>query len=330
MNMVISTRTIFTTLVVLFFLWVGLQIRDLIVSVFVAFLLSVALVPLVDKLQMKKLPRGLANLIVYLAFIAGLLLLLAYGFSPMVEQTVLFLSQLPKLLDNLLALPLIEPIGKQLIENLTTQLSTASGSVVKLTLNIFSSIFSLVTVIILSFYFSLEFHRLKEKILVLARNGASRQRLNGIMAEIEQKIGGWIRGELLLILVIGLMTYLGLTVLRMNYALPLAVIAGILEIVPVIGPVISAVPAVVVGLSASPLLGLGVAALFILIQQFENSLIVPKVMQKVIGLDPILTLLVILVGGKVFGLLGALLSVPVTLVLIIILKNFYWVGEKVA
>lgn len=330
MNLIISTRTIFTTLLVLFLLWVGLQIRDLVLTVFLALLLSIALVPFVDKLQMKKLPRSLANLIVYLTFIVSLLLLLGYGLSPLVEQTALFLSQLPKLLDKLLAHPLVEPLSKQLIENLTTQLSSVSGSVVRLTLDFFSSIFSLVTVIVLSFYFSLEFHSLKEKILALMGDGANRQRFKTIFIEIEQKIGGWVRGELILVLVIGLMTYLGLTVLRMNYAVPLAVIAGILEIVPVIGPVISAVPAVVVGLSVSPLLGLGVLALFILIQQFENSMIVPKVMQKAIGLEPVLTLLVILIGGKIFGFLGMLLAVPVTLVLIIFLKNFYWVGEKPA
>ena len=129
---------------------------------------------------------------------------------------------------------------------------------------------------------------------------------------------------MILVLIIGVMTYVGLSLLRVNYALPLAVIAGILEIIPMIGPLISAVPAVLVGFAASPILGLGVVALFVLVQQFENTIVVPRVMKKAIGLDPILTMLTILVGGRLFGVMGALLSVPVTLVVIIVLKHFYY------
>lgn len=289
-----------------------------------ALLISLALVPVIQKLESKKLSRGLATVFVYVVFLLLIIFLLAYGLSPLIEQTSSFISQLPNLLESILTHPLIAPSSRQIIENVTTQFSTASGGLLQLTLNIFSSFFTLVTIIVFSFYLSLEFESIKKRLLKLIPEENNRQKFNRVLEEVELKIGSWVRGELILGLVIGIFTYLGLTILRVNYAIPLAVIAGILEIVPMIGPLISAVPAAVVGFSVSPILGLGVIALFILIQQVENTFVVPKVMQKAVDIDPIVTLLVILIGGKLFGILGALLSVPVTLVVFIILKNFYY------
>jgi predicted PurR-regulated permease PerM len=103
----------------------------------------------------------------------------------------------------------------------------------------------------------------------------------------------------------------GLFILNVPYALPLAVVAGILELVPIIGPIISSIPAIIVALVSSPILGVGVAAYFLIIQQVENSILVPKVMEKAVGLSPILVILVLLIGGSLMGIVGALLAVPV-------------------
>jgi len=324
MNLVISLPTILLSLLVLFSLWVVFQIKDIIITIFVAVLLSMALMPLINELTKRKIKRGIAAALVYAVFLALLILILSFGISPLVEQTTLFLSQLPKILDTILTHPFVEPVSKQIIESLTGQLSAASGSLVKITIDVFSSLFSLMTMVFISFYFSLEFESIQEKFLMLFPDTKIREKIKQVVLESEAKIGGWVRGEMILVLIIGVMTYVGLSLLRVNYALPLAVIAGILEIIPMIGPLISAVPAVLVGFAASPILGLGVVALFVLVQQFENTIVVPRVMKKAIGLDPILTMLTILVGGRLFGVMGALLSVPVTLVVIIVLKHFYY------
>lgn len=324
MNLSISTRTIFTSLLVLFGVWVAFQIQEIIITIFMAVLISMAVVPLIDRLEARKLSRPLSTGFVYAVLIIVVVLLLAYGFSPVVEQTTLFMTQLPSLLNNLLAHPLVQPISRQVVENISSQLSFASGGLVQVTLNIFSTFVSLVTVLVFSFYISLEYESLKKKAAKIFRKNEDREKFEIILKEAEVKIGSWVRGELILGLAIGVLTYVGLTILRVNYALPLSVIAGVLEIVPMIGPVISAVPAAVVGFATSPILGLGVVALFILIQQIENTFVVPKVMQKAVDLDPILTLLAILVGGKLFGILGALLAVPVTLVAFTILRHLYY------
>lgn len=324
MNINISTRTVFSLLLIVFSLWVSFQIQEIIISLFVALLISLALVPLIKNLEVRKLSRPLATTLVYAVFLLLTVLLLAYGLSPLVDQTSSFISQLPSLLDTVLTHPLIASSSRQIIENVSGQLSSASGGILQLTLNIFSSFFTLITILVFSFYLSLEFEPIKKRFLSVIPDEGNRKKFDKVLDEAELKIGSWVRGELILGLAIGILTYVGLTILRVNYAVPLAVIAGILEIVPLIGPIISAVPAAVVGFAASPVLGLGVVALFILIQQVENTFVVPKVMQKVVDIDPILTLLVILIGGKLFGILGALLSVPVTLVVFIILKNFYY------
>lgn len=114
--------------------------------------------------------------------------------------------------------------------------------------------------------------------------------------------------------------------LRLDYVLPLEIIAGFLEIVPILGPILSAVPSVVVGFAVSPLVGLGVLGWFILLQQLENNLIVPNVMQKSVGFNPLITMVVILIGAKLLGMAGALLAVPITLVVAIIIKNILPAG----
>ena len=112
---------------------------------------------------------------------------------------------------------------------------------------------------------------------------------------------------------IGVLTYVGLILLGIPYALPIAVLSGLLEAVPNIGPVVSAIPAILIGLTVSPITGLGVTILGVLIQQLENNLIVPRVMQAATGTKPLITILVLLVGYTLGGIAGAVLSMPLFL-----------------
>jgi len=120
---------------------------------------------------------------------------------------------------------------------------------------------------------------------------------------------------------IGVLTYVGLLLLHVDFALPLAIIAGLLEIVPMIGPWLSAIPAVLVGLSISPIMALYVIILFVVVQQIESNLFVPMVMKRSVGLSPLITILALLIGGRLGGIGGALLAVPSVLVLQVILTS---------
>ncbi len=116
-------------------------------------------------------------------------------------------------------------------------------------------------------------------------------------------------------IIIGLFSYLGLRILGIDFALPLALLAGFLEIIPNIGPTISAVPAVIAGLAISPLYGVSVLVLYLFIQQCENTFIVPKVMEKSLGMNPVITIVVLSIGFKLAGILGMLLALPTFIVI---------------
>ena len=144
------------------------------------------------------------------------------------------------------------------------------------------------------------------------------ERVRNLTVQIEEKLGGWFRGQLFLSLVIGVLSFIGLSILGISYALPLAVIAGVMEVIPVIGPIISAIPPILIALTISPILGLGVAIMYFVIQQLENHLLVPQVMKRAVGLNPLVVILTIAVGSRLLGFAGALLAVPIAVVIQIV------------
>jgi predicted PurR-regulated permease PerM len=142
-----------------------------------------------------------------------------------------------------------------------------------------------------------------------------------IMNKIEDNIGNWVKGQLVLMLAIGSMSFVALKSLGISSALALALIAGLLEIIPMLGPTISAILATVVGFSEDPLKGVIVLALFILIQQIENNFLVPRVMQKVSGFSPVVIIFALLIGSRFFGVMGAVLAVPSVMMVSIVVKR---------
>jgi predicted PurR-regulated permease PerM len=131
----------------------------------------------------------------------------------------------------------------------------------------------------------------------------------------QKKMGQWLQGQLFLAIVVGVLVYIGLSLLGIRFALLLAIIAGILELVPYIGPVLSAIPAVILAFFQMPILALWVLILYIIIQQLENYLLVPVIMKKVVGLNPVVVIIALLIGGKLLGILGIILAVPAAAVL---------------
>jgi predicted PurR-regulated permease PerM len=185
---------------------------------------------------------------------------------------------------------------------------------VKLTVSIFSNIITIVTVLVFTFYLLLE-RKHMEQLLAHFMAEDMAKRVSAVLKNIEQRMGSWVQGELILMLIIGVLAYIGLVLLRVDFALPLAILSGLLEIIPTVGPIISAIPAVIVGLATSPLLAGSIVLLFFIIHQLENTLVVPFVMKKSVGLPPLLTIIALMIGGKLAGIAGAVLAVPVVLVI---------------
>jgi predicted PurR-regulated permease PerM len=141
------------------------------------------------------------------------------------------------------------------------------------------------------------------------------------MNNIESSLGSWVNAQLLLMLIIGLLSYIGYLVLGLKYAVPLAIIAGLLEAIPNIGPIVTTVIASLFALTISPLTALFTVIFGILVQQLENNFIVPKVMSKSVGLNPLVTILLIISGSQLAGIVGALLAIPLFLTIQAVVKG---------
>ncbi|MDP3726617.1 MAG: AI-2E family transporter, partial [bacterium] len=137
------------------------------------------------------------------------------------------------------------------------------------------------------------------------------KRIISLWHRSQTKIGLWMQGQLLLGLIVGILVYLGLTILGVPYAFLLAVLSAVFEIIPMFGPILASVPAIALGFTESISLGLMVFGLYVIIQQFENHLIYPLVVRKVVGVSPILVIISLVIGAKLAGFLGILLAVPV-------------------
>jgi predicted PurR-regulated permease PerM len=303
----ISPKTILFAIAILAGAWVLFEIRDILYLLFIAFLLMTALHPLVSFLERFRLPRFVSILIIYAVVFGVFGFFLASSIPLLVTQSTRLAEALPGLVAKVL------PYWNIDMSTVGQQLAPIGENIIKVTVSIFSNIITTVSVLVFTFYFLLE--RRKTKTLLTDMFGETiAVRAVDILRAIETRLGEWVRGELFLMLTIGIFVYIGLIVLRVDYALPIAILAGLLEIVPNIGPIISAAPAVLIGLATSPFLALSVIALYIITHQAENNIVVPLIMKKSVGLSPLITILALLIGGKLAGLVGAVLGVPIFLV----------------
>lgn len=311
----ISHRTIIFILLLLLGLWFLFLIRDILFLIFISFILMSALRPLVDFFARFRLPRFLTILGIY-GFVFGFLgVSFASTVPALISQSAKLITDLPIFIEKIL------PYWNIDARSLANQIAPISENIVKVTVGIFSNIITTLTVLVITFYFLLE-HKNSETVLSNFLGEKTGKQALLIVREIEKRLGAWVTGEFFLMFIIGLFCYAGLSFLKVEFALPLAIIAGVLEIVPTIGPILSAVPAVLVALATSPMLALFVIALYFLVQQFENNLIVPLVMKRSLGFSPLVTILSLMIGGRLAGFVGAVLAVPIVLVLQVLLRTF--------
>ena len=272
-----------------------------------------ALAPVVDMLEKKGLPKGLAIGVSYISIVGLVGLLIYLIITPLQTETSNFLFNLPNTLGKFApGLGLDQSLVKQ-------ELASFSEQALSLTLTIFSNVLTLISVAVLTFYLLSDRERLYRLIISVSKN---KEKTTLLVHKIESKLGSWLRGQLVLSLVIGVLCYILLIAFSIPYALPLAILAGIMEVIPVIGPIISAVPAILVAYISSPAIAVFIAIGYFAIQQAENHFIVPQVMKRAVGLNPLIVILAIAIGGRLLGIAGGLLAVPITVVIQIILEDY--------
>lgn len=319
----ISLKTIFTILIVAAVLYVFSHVTDILIQVFVAFVLMTALNPIVNRLQKLKMSRGVAIATTYIIMISLLVVTLAVLIPTLIDQTSKLITQL-----NLSDLPGFDRLNdlhlssSQLIP-LVSQYSGSVGKVFEIVFNTFSALFTFFTVMVMALYFLLGRDHLYTYVTFFFRTGDKKERSKQMVDRVERALGSWVRGEFLLMLSIGVMSYVGLTLLNIPYALPLAIFAGLMEALPNIGPTLAAIPAVIVALvSVSPTMAGVTTLLYILVQQVENNFVVPQVMKHATGIRPLTVIVTILIGFRFGGVLGALLSIPIFIVAREVLSEF--------
>lgn len=306
----ISYKTVVFTVFFLLgikFVWI---IRELIYALLLAFIFMSALKPIVAKLVQYKFPRPLAAFLVVTTSMGTLIFFLAFFIPPIVSETLVFVRNLPRLLAE--SFPILAP---SLNANSAIQfLPDITENALKVISGVFSNIMFVISIFFFTLYFLLE-DTFIESFLKNFLDEKAHKKVVEVLQTAETRMGAWMRGELVLMTVIGVITYIGLYILGVPFALSLAFLAGILEIVPLIGPIISVIPAFIVAASSSMFLGVGTLVLYLIIQQLENNLIVPYIMNKAVGIHPITTLIALSIGGTLGGILGAILAVPVALII---------------
>lgn len=304
----ISYKTILFIVSIIIGLWFVAQIRDIIITLFVSFILVSALNGLVIKLVKVRIPRIIAIILIYLLLVFIIGVFLTVIFPPLINESVRLAKKTPQYSDALFQTLDLKP------DALTQQVSSFSSSAIGVIKSVFSDIFAIISTLVITFYLLLERRNIDTSLLSFFGEVKGKLVIAKVN-KIENRLGGWIRGQVLLCTIIGIMSYIGLKLLGIEYALPLALIAAILEIVPVIGPIISAIPAVIIAYVTSPSLAIAIIALYTLIQQLENHLIVPSVMKTAVGLKPIVTIIALMIGGKLLGIAGAILAIPILIVI---------------
>ena len=307
-------------------LFVGIYIlRDIVLVLLAAVVIASAIEPAAQWLENKGVPRIPGVLAMYLfvaTVIAGIFYFLI---PPLVSDISQLIAEAPEYINSLQVglqgggsgLGAIEPLGgvpeSFSVAELVTQfqkLIGTEGGVFSFITKIFGGMLSFVLVITFSFYLAVQRNGIGN-FLRIVTPFQYEDYIIDLWERSQAKIGKWLQGQLILMLIVGLLTYLGLMIIGVNNALVFGLLAGLFEIIPLFGPVLSAIPPTAVAfVDGGVTLGILTVGLFVVIQQFENNLIHPLVVTKVVGVPPMLVIVAIVVGGKLAGFLGVLLSVP--------------------
>ena len=300
-------------------------LRQIVAALLFAVVIASGIEPGVRWLQRYRLPRILAVLIIYLTAIAVLVGAIYLIMPVLADEFAAFLDSFPRyqriLLQELRSfrdLPfysLFSENAEEIILNPPFDIRSAGGSAIDLIFGLFGGIVSGLILFVVSFYLASQEKGI-EQFLRMITPLRHEEYVLDLWARSQAKMGQWLRGQLLLGAIVGVLVYLALTLIGIRYALILAFLAAVFELIPIIGPILAAAPAVFLAFLSSPLLGLIVAGVYAAIQQTESHLLVPLVMRHTVGLNPLLVVIALLVGAKLGGILGLFLAVPVASIVV--------------
>lgn len=327
----ISPRSIIIlAVIVLLIMFIG-AIKNVLLLLFASFVIASALYPLVDKMN-KIMRRWIAVLLVYLVGFLITSVVFVPFFAILTEQSVLFIKTFPKYWShagNLLYSGelFIESLGfipdySGIITNLAEFGKEILNQSINITVNIFAGIITAFTLAFIVLLLLLDKQEIKSGLLKFCP-AEYKEKSASIMTLISKKVGGYVRGQLLLMFLVGLLTFAGLRIIGLDFALLLGIVAGLLEIVPVIGPILAAVPAVIIALAKNPLIVLYVVAVYLIVQRIENNLLSPLILGKFLEMHPIVIVTAVFVAASTLGIFGVILSPAIAASLYVIVQELY-------
>jgi predicted PurR-regulated permease PerM len=327
----ITPSTIATAVLVVAGAYAFWLLRNLFLLVLTAIVIASAIEPQIAFFIRRRIPRFFAAILVYVLVFGSLFILLYYLLPPIIGDAAGFLSAAPQYLESLHVsgtLPSLTSASSlvgssrdlqpfvQTLLSLESLFTAGSGSIIQLFVTFFGGIFSLVLVLVLSFYFALQDTGVDD-FLRLVLPAKHEEYAVDLWKRSQKKIGLWMQGQILLSVIVAILVYLGLLIIGIPYALLLSVFTALAEIIPIFGSLIAGTFAVVVAFSNGGFaLAVVVLGLYIVVNQFEANLIYPLIVKKIVGIPPLLVIVALIAGSTLAGFLGVLLSVPLSAVLL--------------
>ncbi|MDP3727260.1 MAG: AI-2E family transporter [bacterium] len=300
-------------------------LSQIVAALLFAVVIASGIEPGVKWFERYRVPRILAVLVIYIVAIAVLAGAIWLVVPALVDEFSAFLDAFPRYQRTLLSelrtfreLPFLSVFSEgaeSVILNPPFDLRSAGSSALDLIVSVFGGVFSVVILVVVSFYLASQENGI-EHFLRMVTPLRDEEYVIDLWERSRAKIGQWFRSQVLLGIIIGIFVFIALTLLGIRYALFLAILAMVFELIPVIGPILAAVPAVFFAFLSSPLLGLVVAVVYTVIQQLESHVLVPLLMRRVVGLNPLIVVVALLVGAKLGGILGMFLAVPLAAVVV--------------
>lgn len=305
------------------------QIIDILAILFLGIVIASALDPVILRLKRYHIPRVGSAIIIYLAVFFGFAAFFYFLIPPIIDEGTRFLDDFPRIQQNLMrsdvvrAIPFSSLLNQNILElsqNGLGILKGIGGNFLNVSSQIFGGVLSFVLLVVISFYLSMQENgvtRFLQAILPLRYEAYAIE----VWDRARRKLGTWLQAMFILMAIVGTLVYVSMSIVGIKFAFLLGVLSGLFEIIPIVGPILGAIPGVTLGLLQSPATGLLVLLVYITIQQVENHVFVPLIMQKAIGLNPIVIVVALLIGGKLGGVMGLLIAVPLATVIVEVIED---------
>ena len=329
----ISAGTIIKAIVI-GLLFVGIfLLRDLLLVLLMAVVIASSIEPATQSFVRRRVPRILAVILIYLTLIIFLIGVVFFLLIPLLSESSDLLKNFPtyfnaQTVSNTIAhneflssQPFVAGLQNsvnfgQITQQINTVIDGLSSSAFNTVSSVFGGIMSFILMVVISFYLAVEDDGVGKFLKIITPLKHEKYVIH-LWKRSQHKIGLWMQGQLILALIIGMLVYLGLVLLNVPNALLLAFLAAVCEIIPLFGPILASIPAIALSFVGGGFtLALLVAGLYIIVHQFENQLIYPLVVKKVIGVSPIVSIVALVAGWELLGFLGLILSVPIATIVL--------------